>query len=202
MNVMLVLVSMVGSVLTKLDPSSASAIQDTLAQDVKEISTSVWPTLAHPRELQIVCSCSTTTSVTVSLDGGEDTARKERTSATPGLVRMAVYAPLQKLDSFANVQTDSLAQSAAIMETVDAPSTLAIMEELAWQTGPDSGASVSKELLEGTARLTTGTSACTTLVERMDAALTSQEIMTATAGCSSRGRTVIFMTSLRLEVLI
>lgn len=57
MNVMLEPVSMEESVLTELDLSSVSVIQATQGLDVREISTSAWQTLAHPRELQTVCSC-------------------------------------------------------------------------------------------------------------------------------------------------
>lgn len=57
MNVMLEPVSMEESVLTKLDLSSVSVILVTQGLDVREISTSAWQTLAHPRELQTVCSC-------------------------------------------------------------------------------------------------------------------------------------------------
>lgn len=128
MNVTLGLASMVGSVLIRLGPLSASVTPGTLDQDVREISMSAWPTPALLRELLTVFSCSTTTSATVNMAGGEDTARKERTSVPPGPVRMEGSVQLLKLDSFANVLKDFLDLNAAIMVTVDVPSTLAIME--------------------------------------------------------------------------
>lgn len=57
MNVMLELASMEDSVLTELDLLSASVILGTQGLDVREISTSAWQILAHPRELQTVSSC-------------------------------------------------------------------------------------------------------------------------------------------------
>jgi len=117
------------------------------------------------------------------------------------LVRMAESALQLRLDLSANVQMGFLGQSVATMETVAVLSTLATMEVHVWRTGPGTGVSVSRALPDGTARLTTGMSACMTHVGRMVAVLTSLETMIVTARSSLRGRIVISMMSHRLEVL-
>jgi len=191
-----------GFALTRLELSSANVTQAILAPGARVISMNAWPILAPRKVLRTVSSCLIITSVTASLAGGGDIARKEKIFVLPGLVRTEGFALALNVDFSANAPMVSLDPSVAIMVTVAVLSALATTVEHVLRTGLATGASVFKELQEGIVRLTTETSVCMTLVERTGAVLTNQEIMIVIVNLSLRAKIATFMTSLLLVELI
>jgi len=195
MNVTKVLASMVAFALIRLELLSANVIQATLVLGARVISMNAWPTLAHHKVLRIVSSCLTITSVTASLAGGGDIARKEKIFVLPGLVRMEGFALALNVDFSVNVPMVSPDLSVATTVTVVVLSAHVTTVEHVLRTGLVTGASVFKERQEGIVRSTTETSVCMTLVGRTDAVLTNLEIMIATAKPSLKAKIATFMTS-------
>lgn len=176
---------------TKLEDMNANVFLDSRARDVKEISTNACQILAMETALRTVSSLSTTTSVTASLGGWEDTVKPGGTSASGTLAKMEEFAPIRGLAMFA-LATRASVESTASFLAMPAIVLPVEMEEPALEWELDSAVNVHKDLLVGSAKMTTGTNVFTRLVRTTVCALTSQETMTATVRFSSEERIAEF----------
>lgn len=113
---------------TKLEVLSASVRLASSVQDVKEISTNVYPTHAQYLVLKTASNLSTTTIVTASPGTWDDTAMPKSTSAQTPPVRMEVFAQLYRVGTNASATMGSTARTANILDTLAIP-THARMED-------------------------------------------------------------------------
>lgn len=121
MTASLIHASMEASVSIVWDDLSVDVLLDILEAVVKEILTSVLPTLALGLAQQIAFSFSTTTNVNVNQAGQDETARIKLTFVLEIHVLMEVSVHPQTLVTYAVVQESSLDWTAAIIQAVNAP---------------------------------------------------------------------------------
>ena len=95
---------MAANVWTGLVPFSASALEDSPANDARVTSTSAFPNHVLALALRTVCNCSMTTSAIANQAGVDVSARSGSTSVPPILVPMDPHVSPEKMDMFAYVQ--------------------------------------------------------------------------------------------------
>lgn len=125
--------SMAANVWTELVPFSASALQDSPANDARVTSTSAFPNHVLALALQTVCNCSMTTSAIANQAGVDVSARSGSTSVPPIPVPMAGHVPSLNRDTSAPAPRASLDLIAASTVEGSAPQHLVVMAAPAWQ---------------------------------------------------------------------